>query len=152
MKAKMHKTFNSLWLYNYFLWPHMYFRKWYRVSQRCTVLIGEVARHLIKWLKWCCVMSKRVFLSPQAGEELVHFGPGAQALYYLYRWDRFTLRLQEREWKWSSSQNQNWVSGSDARWEYYTCYMNFCNRDVKSCFWVKSLAPILTKHTTKKKI
>lgn len=82
----------------------------------------KVACHLIKWVKWCHALSKRFLSSPQAGEEFVHFGSRAQALYYLHWWDRFTLRLQEREWKWSSSQNQDRVSGSDARWAFYTCY------------------------------
>lgn len=120
--------------------------KWYRILEISTSLIVEVACHLIKWLKWCHVMSKRVLLSPQAGEELVHVGPRAQALYYLHRWDRFSLRIQEREWKWSSSQNQNRVSGSDARWEYVM------TRLLQGCqiLLLKSLLPILIKHTTKK--
>ncbi len=78
----------------------------------------KAACHLIKWVKWCLNGSS----IPQAGEEFVHFGSRAQALYYLHWWDRFTLRLQEWEWKWSSSQNQDRVSGSDARWAFYTCY------------------------------
>lgn len=55
-------------------------------------------------------------VSLQVGEKSVHFSQRAQTINHFHWRDWLPLWLKEREWEWSSAQNQDWVPRPDAGW------------------------------------